>query len=80
MIVLKIADRLNEQRPHFKLPLNVLIQINISNEQSKSGIHPSEMLGLAKHIGNLPHLKLRGLMAIPEPTEDITQQELAFAK
>ncbi|MFD0965543.1 YggS family pyridoxal phosphate-dependent enzyme [Seminibacterium arietis] len=77
---IKIADRLNEQRPHFKLPLNVLIQINISNEQSKSGIHPSEMLGLAKHIGNLPHLKLRGLMAIPEPTEDITQQELAFAK
>ena len=51
----KIADRLNEQRPTNKAPLNVLIQINISDEASKSGIQPSEMIELAKHIENLPH-------------------------
>lgn len=74
----KIATRLNEQRPHYKQPLNVLIQINISDESSKSGIQPEEMLNLAKHIQNLPHLRLRGLMAIPAPTEDISEQEQAF--
>ncbi|ACA31983.1 alanine racemase domain protein [Histophilus somni 2336] len=74
----KIATRLNEQRPHYKQPLNVLIQINISAENSKSGIQPQEMLILAKHIQNLPHLRLRGLMAIPEPTDNITAQEQAF--
>ena len=51
----KIADRLNEQRPANKASLNVLIQINISDEASKSGIQPSEMIELAKHIENLPH-------------------------
>ncbi len=74
----KIADRLNDQRPHYKKPLNVLIQINISDESSKSGIQPAEMLDLAKHIKNLPHLCLRGLMAIPAPTDDIHQQKQAF--
>ncbi|MCW9709945.1 YggS family pyridoxal phosphate-dependent enzyme [Avibacterium sp. 21-586] len=74
----KIADRLNDQRPHYKKPLNVLIQINISDESSKSGIQPVEMLDLAKHIKNLPHLCLRGLMAIPAPTDDIHQQKHAF--
>ena len=76
----KIADRLNEQRPADKAPLNVLIQINISDEETKSGISPHEMLNLAKHIENLPHLRLRGLMAIPAPTENITEQESAFKK
>ena len=76
----KIADRLNEQRPAHKSPLNVLIQINISDEESKSGIQPEEMLQLAKHIENLPHLRLRGLMAIPAPTHDIAEQESAFKK
>lgn len=74
----KIADRLNEQRPHYKKPLNVLIQINISDEDSKSGIQPNEMLDLAKQIQNLPHLCLRGLMAIPAPTDDLATQEQAF--
>ncbi|MFZ7109897.1 YggS family pyridoxal phosphate-dependent enzyme [Avibacterium avium] len=74
----KIADRLNDQRPHYKKPLNVLIQINISDESSKSGIQPVEMLDLAKHIKNLPYLCLRGLMAIPAPTDDIHQQKQAF--
>ena len=76
----KIADRLNEQRPTNKAPLNVLIQINISDEESKSGIQPEEMLTLAKPIENLPHLCLRGLMAIPAPTDKISEQENAFRK
>ncbi|OOF65870.1 YggS family pyridoxal phosphate-dependent enzyme, partial [Rodentibacter caecimuris] len=76
----KIADRLNDQRPHHKAPLNVLIQINISDEQSKSGIQPNEMLTLAKHLENLPHLQLRGLMAIPAPTENLTQQVEIFGQ
>ncbi|PJG82594.1 YggS family pyridoxal phosphate-dependent enzyme [Caviibacterium pharyngocola] len=74
----KIADRLNAQRPHYKAPLNVLIQINISDEESKSGIRPDELVALAKHLQNLPHLCLRGLMAIPAPTENIAEQECAF--
>ncbi len=74
----KTADRLNAQRPHFKPPLNVLIQINISDESSKSGIQPTEMLALAKHVQNLPHLCLRGLMAIPAPTDDPACQQQAF--
>jgi len=76
----KIADRLNEQRLTNKVPLNVLIQINISDEESKSGIQPGEMLTLAKHIENLPHLRLRGLMAIPAPTDKIAEQETVFRK
>ncbi|RDE86826.1 YggS family pyridoxal phosphate-dependent enzyme [Aggregatibacter kilianii] len=76
----KIADRLNEQRSPYKAPLNVLIQINISQESSKSGIQPGDMLTLAKHIENLPHLRLRGLMAIPEPTNDVAQQEQTFCQ
>lgn len=75
----KIADRLNDQRPAEKAPLNVLIQINISDETSKSGIRPEEMEALAKHIENRPHLRLRGLMAIPAPTNDIIEQEKALS-
>ena len=74
----KIADRLNEQRSPHKAPLNVLIQVNISNETSKSGVQPDDILPLAKHVENLPHLRLRGLMAIPEPTDDVAQQEQTF--
>lgn len=71
----KIADRLNAQRPYYKTPLNVLIQINISDENSKSGIPATEMLPLAKHIEKLPHLRLRGLMAIPAPADEGTLQQ-----
>ncbi|AHN72495.1 YggS family pyridoxal phosphate-dependent enzyme [Aggregatibacter actinomycetemcomitans] len=74
----KIADRLNEQRSPHKAPLNVLIQVNISNEASKYGVQPGEILDLAKHLENLPHLCLRGLMAIPEPTDDVARQEQVF--
>ncbi|WP_314723276.1 YggS family pyridoxal phosphate-dependent enzyme [Haemophilus pittmaniae] len=76
----KIADRLNEQRPQGKPPLNVLIQINISDESSKSGIAPPDMLPLAEHICQLPHLRLRGLMAIPAPTNVLTEQQNAFTQ
>ena len=76
---IKIAERLNAQRPAHKAPLNVLIQINISNEENKSGIMPDEMLTLAKHIQNLPHLRLRGLMAIPEMSHDYETQIRSFS-
>lgn len=74
----KIALRLNEQRPQDKTPLNVLIQINISQESTKSGILPSEMLEMADYIKQLPHLKLRGLMAIPAPSKTIKDQQHVF--
>lgn len=77
---LKIAQRLSEQRPADKAPLNVLIQINISDEDSKSGIAPDEMLPLAQAISQLPKLKLRGLMAIPKPESDPEQQKIALRK
>lgn len=75
----KIALRLNEQRPVHKAPLNVLIQINISDEHSKSGIAPEQMLALAKFIEKLPQLRLRGLMAIPAPTQNIAEQQQALS-
>lgn len=76
---LKIAERLNEQRPAELPPLNVLIQINISDESSKSGIPPAEMLSLAVEIAKLPNLKLRGLMAIPKAENSHEKQKIALA-
>lgn len=75
---LKIAQRLNNQRPANKSPLNVLIQINISDEISKSGIAPDELDKLATEIVLLPNLKLRGLMAIPAPNNELSQQMAIF--
>jgi pyridoxal phosphate enzyme (YggS family) len=66
----KIARRLSEQRPTSLPPLNVLIQVNVSGEQSKSGVAPREVEALAQAIRSLPRLRLRGLMAIPEPGAD----------
>ena len=66
----KIARRLSEQRPAGLAPLNVLIQVNVSGEASKSGVAPSEVQTLAKAVAALPRLRLRGLMAIPEPGAD----------
>lgn len=67
----KIAQRLNDQRPATLSPLNVCLQINISGEQSKSGINADELFGLAGIISKFPHLKLRGLMTIAENTSDL---------
>lgn len=77
---LKIAQRLNEQRPDHLSALNVLIQINISDEESKSGISAKEMLELATQISQLPRLKLRGLMAIPKPESEPEQQKIVLAQ
>ncbi|KZQ69468.1 YggS family pyridoxal phosphate enzyme [Klebsiella aerogenes] len=71
---LKIASRLSEQRPADLAPLNVLIQINISDEQSKSGIPLAELDALAAGIDALPNLQLRGLMAIPAPESEYERQ------
>ena len=76
---LKIAQRLSEQRPADLPPLNICIQVNVSGEASKSGCTPADLPALARAISALPRLKLRGLMAIPEPTEDRTEQDAAFA-
>ncbi|QXH67181.1 YggS family pyridoxal phosphate-dependent enzyme [Pseudomonas asgharzadehiana] len=76
---LKIAQRLSEQRPAELPPLNICIQVNVSGEASKSGCTPADLPALANAISALPHLKLRGLMAIPEPTEDRAEQDAAFA-
>jgi PLP dependent protein len=63
----KIARRLSEQRPGGRAPLNVLIQVNASSEASKSGVSAPEVASLAAAVSALPNLRLRGLMAIPEP-------------
>ncbi|MGY2196244.1 YggS family pyridoxal phosphate-dependent enzyme [Pseudomonas pergaminensis] len=76
---LKIAQRLSEQRPADLPPLNICIQVNVSGEASKSGCTPADLPALANAISALPRLKLRGLMAIPEPTEDRAAQDAAFA-
>lgn len=71
---LRIASRLSEQRPAHLPPLNVLIQINISDESSKSGIALSELDALAEQVAALPGVCLRGLMAIPAPVSDFERQ------
>jgi len=76
---LKIAARLNEQRPTELPPLNICLQINISAEDSKSGTNTIEALTLAKEICKLPRLTLRGLMAIPSHSDDATEQRKMFS-
>jgi len=76
---LKIAQRLSEQRPAHLPPLNVLLQVNISGEAAKSGVAPGELPALARAVAGLPRLRLRGLMAIPEPSDDPVEQRLPLA-
>jgi pyridoxal phosphate enzyme (YggS family) len=75
---LKIAQRLSEQRPAALPPLNVLLQVNVSGEASKSGVAPAAAADLAAAVAALPRLRLRGLMAIPAATDDVTAQRAAF--
>jgi pyridoxal phosphate enzyme (YggS family) len=75
----KIARRLSEQRPADMPPLNVCLQVNVSGEDSKSGVAPAELPALAQAVAGLPNLKLRGLMAIPEPSEEVEAQRKPFA-
>ncbi len=76
----KIARRLNEQRPPHLPPLQVCIQVNISEEDSKSGVHVDELPQLARAILALPYLKLRGLMAIPAADADTGQLHESFSR
>ena len=77
---LKIAERLSEQRPDSLAPLQVCLQVNVSGEDTKSGVALEEVPELAKRIASLPRLKLRGLMAIPAPVEDFSLQRPAFRR
>ncbi|HTL27277.1 MAG TPA: YggS family pyridoxal phosphate-dependent enzyme [Burkholderiales bacterium] len=74
----KVARRLSEQRAPGQAPLNVLIQVNSSAEPSKSGVNLEEAPVLAHAVAQMPHLRLRGLMAIPEPSHDAAVQRARF--
>jgi len=74
----KIAKRLSEQRPGALPPLNICLQVNISGEQSKSGIALDELPQLCKLVAMLPNIKLRGVMAIPMPEENFELQRLPY--
>ncbi len=76
---LKIAQRLSEQRPTDRPPLNVLLQINISGEVSKQGVTPAGLPALARAVAALPRLRLRGLMAIPEASDNPARQRAPLA-
>ena len=76
----KIARRLSQQRPAEMPALQVCLQVNISGEASKSGVSLEELPALVREVATLPHLNLRGLMAIPAPTEDEAEQRRAFAR
>ena len=77
---LKIAERLSEQRPTHMPPLQTCLQINISGEASKSGVDPDQAGALAHAIAKLPGLKLRGLMAVPAPSDNVAEQRFYFAQ
>ncbi|MEN2427140.1 YggS family pyridoxal phosphate-dependent enzyme [Chromobacterium vaccinii] len=77
---LKIAERLSAQRPDGLPPLNVCVQVNVSGEDSKSGCAPEEAAALARAAAGLPRLRLRGLMCIPEPTQDAARLAAQFAR
>ena len=76
----KIAQRLSDQRPSTLPPLNICLQVNVSGEATKSGVAPEALPELARAVSQLPHLKLRGLMAIPEPAETEEAQRKPFAQ
>lgn len=75
---MKIAERLSGARPAERGPLNVLIQVNVSGESTKSGVAPADAIALARDVHRLPRLTLRGIMGIPEPTDDVGRQRAQF--
>ena len=77
---LKIAQRLSDYRPDDMPPLSICLQVNISGEETKSGIKPEELHALAHQIAQLPKIKLRGLMVIPAPQDDFVKQRKVFAE
>jgi pyridoxal phosphate enzyme (YggS family) len=76
----KTAQRLSDQRPDGLPPLNICLQVNISGEASKGGVAPDEVSALAAAVASMPRLRLRGLMAIPEPAGSMEQQRATFAR
>ena len=74
----KIAQRLAEARPERLSPLDICLQVNVSGEASKSGVAPEALRALAEAVRVLPRLRLRGLMAVPEPSEDVQLQRRRF--
>lgn len=76
---MKLAQRLSDLRPTHLPPLQVCLQVNVSGEDSKSGVAPAAALALAQAVACLPRLKLRGLMAIPEPAGDLAAQRAPHA-
>ena len=76
----KIAQRLSEQRPPELPPLNICLQVNISREESKSGVLPEDAVALAKKMGDLKGVRLRGLMAVPAACDDPVEQRHAFTQ
>src|SRR5262245_46009554 len=74
----KVAERLSAQRPAALPPLQACVQVNVSGEASKSGVPPAEAAALARAVAGLPRLRLRGLMAIPEPTTDLALARRRF--
>ena len=77
---LKIAHRLSEQRPATLPPLKICLQVNIDDEDTKSGVAPADVLALAQAVSALPRLELAGLMCIPTATDDDAQQRDAFRR
>ncbi len=77
---LKVATRLNDQRPHFSPPLNVCIQVDQAGETQKGGIEESKVAELAHAVMSLPRLRLRGLMTLPPMTPDPETNALLFAR
>ena len=75
---LEIAERLSRQRPPERAPLQCLIEVNVSGEASKGGVAPDALPTLAAAVKSLPGLRLRGLMALPAPEEDVAAQRAAF--
>ncbi|PKO68808.1 MAG: YggS family pyridoxal phosphate-dependent enzyme [Betaproteobacteria bacterium HGW-Betaproteobacteria-14] len=76
---LKIAERLSGARGAGRPPLQVCVQVNVSGEASKSGVSPGDTATLAQAVATLPNLRLRGLMAIPEPTDDMALARRRFS-
>lgn len=74
----RIADRLSAARPPGMAPLNVLVQVNVSGEATKSGVDPANVIDLARYVATLPNLRLRGFMGIPEATSDVGRLRLRY--
>jgi len=77
---LKIAQRLSEQRPPGLPPLQLCIQVNVDGGDTKSGVRPEDALALAQQVASLPHVRLRGVMSIPEPAIDFAAACALFAR